>query len=236
MTLSEDYLSVLGAKTNEALLAELVRFSQRLGFENVTALAVFDHVAGDSEFIWVCNGPAGHVEMADDRSAGKRDPVMQHCRHKSVPIVWNQATYVQAGQGAKWEQQAQHGYACGIAWAMHMPAGRHFVLGVDRAQALPACSAELSRMVSALQLFAVHAQEAMSALVEASQITGPALTPRELETLRWTMEGKTAWEVGRILGIAEDTVARHANSATQKLGCANKHHAAVKALRYGLIG
>ena len=27
-----------------------------------------------------------------------------------------------------------------------------------------------------------------------------ALTPRELEALRWTMAGKTAWEVGAVLG------------------------------------
>lgn len=235
MTLSEDYLSVLGARTSEALLAELVRFSERLGFETVTALAVFDHAPSESEFIYIDNCPAGHAEMADDRSANKRDPVMQHCKNKGTPLVWNQATYVEAGQATKWEQQAQHGYACGIAWAMHMPAGRHFMVGVDRTLALPACPAELSRMVSALQLFAVHAQEAMSAIVEDARITKTALTPRELETLRWTMEGKTAWEVGRILGIAEDTVARHANSATQKLGCANKHHAVVKALRLGLI-
>ncbi|MCR5884522.1 autoinducer binding domain-containing protein [Rhizobacter sp. J219] len=178
MKLGEDYLSVLGSKTKGALLAELVRFSHQLGFEYVSAMSAFDHAGGEPEFISVDNTPEGYVDAANDLGAGKRDPVMQHCKYKSVPIVWNQATYVEAGQATKWEQQAQHGYACGIAWAMHMPAGRHFVLGVDRAQALPACSAELSRMVSTLQLFAVHAQEAMSALVEASRITGPALTRR----------------------------------------------------------
>ena len=33
----------------------------------------------------------------------------------------------------------------------------------------------------------------------------PALTARELEALRWTMEGKTAWEVGALLGVTERT-------------------------------
>jgi len=49
------------------------------------------------------------------------------------------------------------------------------------------------------------------------------------------MEGKTAWEVGRILGISEQTAARHLNNATQKLGCSNKMQAIVKALRLQLI-
>jgi DNA-binding CsgD family transcriptional regulator len=63
----------------------------------------------------------------------------------------------------------------------------------------------------------------------------PELTARELECLRWTMEGKTAWELGIILGISEQTAARHINNATQKLGCNNKVQAVVKALRRGLI-
>ena len=63
----------------------------------------------------------------------------------------------------------------------------------------------------------------------------PRLTPRELETLRWTMEGKSAREAGQILGISEQTIIRHASNAARKLNCVNKHHAVVKALRLGLI-
>jgi DNA-binding CsgD family transcriptional regulator len=61
------------------------------------------------------------------------------------------------------------------------------------------------------------------------------LTTRELEALGWTMEGKTAWEVGEILGISEQTAVRHLNNATRKLDCVNKHHAVVKAMRLGLL-
>jgi DNA-binding CsgD family transcriptional regulator len=91
--------------------------------------------------------------------------------------------------------------------------------------------------VADLQLFAVHAQDAaMRILVpEASQPERPGLTPRELESLRWTMEGKTAWEVGSILGISERTAVLHVNNAMHKLKCVNKHQAVLKALRLGLI-
>jgi DNA-binding CsgD family transcriptional regulator len=63
----------------------------------------------------------------------------------------------------------------------------------------------------------------------------PLLTPRELECLRWTMSGKTAWEVARILGISEQTAARHLSRAIRKLDCVNKHQAVLKALKLGLI-
>jgi DNA-binding CsgD family transcriptional regulator len=91
--------------------------------------------------------------------------------------------------------------------------------------------------VADLQLFAVHAQESALRLLvpAAAQPERPSLTPRELEALRWTMDGKTAWEVGAILGISERTAVLHVNNAMHKLGCVNKHQAVLKALRLGLI-
>jgi DNA-binding CsgD family transcriptional regulator len=234
--LQSGYLSVLEANTKDELLDQVVRFTHGLGFETVTAITVIDQGVGDPEFISIDNAPPAYRQIGDDKDRNKRDPVMQHCKHKSVPIVWNQATYVTAGQAEKWEEQARFGYRYGISLALHLPAGRHFLLGVDRDQPLPKSRAAVTRMVSALCLYAVYAQEAASRLLRPSgPSAGSLLTPRELETLRWTMEGKTAWEVGRILGIAEDTVARHAHSATRKLECSSKHHAVVKALRLGLI-
>jgi DNA-binding CsgD family transcriptional regulator len=235
--LQSGYLSVLEAKTKDELLAHVVRFTQELGFQTVTAMTVIDHLIGDSEFIWIDNAPAGFKEIGSDRNNGKRDPVMQHCKHKSVPVIWNQSTYVNAGEAEMWEEQARFGYRHGICLALHMPEGRHFSLGVDRDQPLPKDPAEVTRLVASLQLFAVHAQEASVRLLKPSTgaSEGPSLTPRELETLRWTMEGKTAWEVANVLGISERTAVLHANNAMHKLGCVNKHQAVLKALRLGLI-
>ena len=49
------------------------------------------------------------------------------------------------------------------------------------------------------------------------------------------MDGKTAWEVGNLLGISERTAVLHLQTAMRKLGCVNKHQAVLKALRLGLI-
>ena len=231
------FTSVLQVQSRDELLAEVVGFTRRLGFETVTAMAIVDHFRGEPEFLWVDNTPAACRELFDDKDNGRRDPVMQHCKRASVPIIWTQDTYVSAGQAAKWEEQARFGYHTGIALALHLPEGRHFMMGVDRDRPLPASSAEVTRMVADLQLFAVHAQDAaLRVLLPASpQADVPSLTPRELESLRWTMEGKTAWEVGNILGISERTAVLHVNNATHKLGCVNKHQAVLKALRLGVI-
>jgi DNA-binding CsgD family transcriptional regulator len=230
------FTSVLGARSTDELLTEVVRFTRQLEFETVSTTLVIDHFLGEPEFITLDNAPAAYRTAFTSVQNGRRDPVMQHCKKNSVPIVWDRETYVAADQADKWETQARFGYRTGIALALHMPEGRHFLVGVDRDQPLPR-SQELARIVADLQLFAVYAQEAaqrvlMPALPQADL---PSLTPREIETLRWTMEGKTAWEVGSILGITERTAVLHANNATHKLGTANKHQAVLKALRLGLI-
>jgi DNA-binding CsgD family transcriptional regulator len=231
------YMSVLQARDRGEFRDEVVRFANRLGFETVAAVVVVDHGIGPSDFITIDNTPPAYAERSVDRSLGRRDPVSQHCKRKSVPIIWDQDTYVSGGAADLWDHQASYGYCTGIAMALHMPEGRHFMLGVDRDQALPNDPAELQRVVADLQLFTVHAQEAATRLLlpAAQQPDCPALTPRELEALRWTMEGKTAWEVGAILGISERTAVLHVNNAMHKLGCVNKHQAVLKALRLGLI-
>ena len=231
------YGEVLKAQSREEFREEVVRFTQRLGFETVSALTVIDRTPGQSDFIAIDNTPSGFHEVYDNPALGRRDPVMQHCKRQTVPIIWDQQTYVSHDAGELWEQQARFGYRTGIAMALHMPEGRHFILGVDRELPLPEDPEELQRLVADLQLFAVVAQDAAMRLLvpPAQQPERPALTPRELEALRWTMEGKTAWEVGAVMGITERTANLHVNTATHKLGCVNKHQAVLKALRLGLI-
>lgn len=231
------YTAVLQARSREEFRDEVVRFTQQLGFETVSAVTMIDHGLGKSDLIAVDNTPTNYVDAYIDVASAKRDPVLQHCKRQTVPIIWNQNTYVEHGVGELWEQQAQFGYCAGIAMALHLPDGKHFLLGVDRDRPLPADPNELQRVVADLQLFAVHAQEAAMRLLVPPELQPerPALTPRELEALRWTMEGKTAWEVGAVMGISERTAVLHVNNAMHKLGCVNKHQAVLKALRLGLI-
>jgi DNA-binding CsgD family transcriptional regulator len=61
------------------------------------------------------------------------------------------------------------------------------------------------------------------------------LSERELECLRWVSLGKTAWETATIMGRSPRTVEFHLINATRKLSASNKIHAAVIAVRRGLI-
>ena len=230
------FTQILDAGSRDDFRTELVRFTRSLGFNTVSAMAVVDYGVGRAEFVSVHNAPDGYVSAINDALSMRRDPVMQHCRQHSVPIIWDQATYTSRGMGDLWEEQARFGYHTGIAMALHLPDGRHFAMGVERDQPLPSDTGELQRLVADLQLFAVHAQAAaVRVLSPAVAADRPSLTPREQQVLRWTMEGKTAWEVGTILGISERTAVLHVNNAMRKLGCNSKHQAVLKALKLGLL-
>jgi len=49
-------------------------------------------------------------------------------------------------------------------------------------------------------------------------IDGVALSPRELECLEWAAQGKSAWEIGRLLNISRRTAAFHLDNAKTKFG------------------
>ncbi len=232
------YLAVMETATPADFRAEVVRFAQTLGFTTVTATAVIDHSKTRSDFHLVHNTPLAYSESFNDAGLAQIDPVMQHCKRAAVPIIWDQETYVSQGRGELWEHQAHYGYQTGVALALHLPEGRHFFLGVDRDRPLSAKPRTMTRIVAELQLFAVHAQDAafrIFAPTVSRQVEGPSLTPRELEALSWTMEGKTAWEVGAIMNISERTAVLHLQNAMHKLDSVNKHQAVLKAIRLGLL-
>jgi DNA-binding CsgD family transcriptional regulator len=235
--LGSQFMTVASATCRDEFQSAVVRFARWLGFDFVSAMTVVDSLEGEPKFAWVDNTPEPFRATFEDFAAARRDPVMQHCKRASTPIVWTQRDYTDKGVGDLWDAQACFGYRTGLAVAHHLPGGRHIMVGVDRDQSLPANEAELARLVADLNLFVTCAGDSalrvLAADAEPNVLRPP--TARELEALRWTMEGKTAWEVGRILAISEQTAVKHLSNATRKLGCVNKHQAVLRALRMGLI-
>jgi DNA-binding CsgD family transcriptional regulator len=235
----EEYYQVSGAPDVPALEARLVHCAEELEFRYVNAVLVIDSPAprDGATFISIGNTPEPYLQASRDPAASARDPVNRRLKSLSVPFIYDQQLYTAAGAGDLWETQARYGYKTGIAVALHLPDFRHFLLGVDRDTPLPGEERHLSRVMADLQLLAVHAQHAANHLLAPEIPPGdlPRLTPREVEILRWTMEGKTAWSVGAILGVSEGTVNFHLRNVFRKLGASSKHQAVLKALKLRLI-
>lgn len=234
----QDYEDIRESKDSGALERALVSFAQKMDFEIVTAAVAVERPGASTLFKAIGNVPSGFVETSRSANRVDNDPVHKLLKRASIPFGYDQALYVNAGAGDLWEEQAAWGFKTGIAIAQHLPDGRHFLLGVDRSEPLPKDESQLMRMFADLQLASVYAQEASNRLLIGDPTPSQPLenlTPREVEVLKWTREGKSAWTVGQILKISEQTVNNHLRNACQKLEVTSKHVAVLKAIALQLL-
>lgn len=61
------------------------------------------------------------------------------------------------------------------------------------------------------------------------------LSPREAAVLVWMKQGKTNWEISRILGISERTIRFHVESIFSKLDVSSRTQAVAYAMEHGLV-
>ncbi len=61
------------------------------------------------------------------------------------------------------------------------------------------------------------------------------LSPRELMVLEWMKQGKTNWEISRIIGVSERTVRFHVESIFMKLDVGSRTQAVALAIEQGLF-
>ncbi|MEJ6002588.1 helix-turn-helix transcriptional regulator [Paucibacter soli] len=229
--------SILEVSSIQDMKKVLIRFANSLDCDIMAASAITDLPHDGIELITVDNTPTSYLEIYNDVESKQFDPICRHCKTQNTPIVWDQSTYANIGLGELWEIQAQYGYKSGMTIALHLGGGRHFMFGIDRDEKLLERREVLTSHVAKLQLFSVFAQEsAWRLLTNRPTIQEEVhLTPREIDCLRWTMAGKTAWEVGVILGISERAVVAYIGNANIKLNCTSKYQSVLKAIQLGLI-
>jgi DNA-binding CsgD family transcriptional regulator len=230
-----ELIDVCQATDVATLRRRLVAFAEDLGFGLANAVVLVEGQGQPMAAHYVGNMPASFAATSMDPALSRRDPVMRRLRDTCTPFSYDQSFYVEAGAGELWELMAPHGFRTGLSVAFHLPFKRHFVLGVDREQALPRDDEQRLRLMADLHLFAAYCQEAAVRLFDPEQSRPAVLSAKELEILKWTMEGKSKWEIGMILGLSENTIKYYAKRVQAKLAAPNLHAAVVKALRGGLL-
>lgn len=231
-------LDVLHAASVKDFTRQIVSFAQSIGFETVGAMVVTKHSPTLTEFQTVTNAPEAFLNEFHDQEHARLDPVTKHCANSSSPIVWDRRTYAGADTEVLWELQEPFGYRSGIAVAMHLGRGRHFMFGAnwsrDRCQGVPNFKAIAEDLLS----FSEHAQAAAFELCQPVKLdpdNACSLACRELETLRWSMDGLTSWEVAERMSISERHATLLTRRAMEKLGCSSKYEAILRSIRLGFI-
>lgn len=168
------------------------------------------------------------------------DPVCDLAVRSNRPFYWGHDRFLRAfrkPQRRVMDEARAFGIVSGLAIPVHGADGTVgvFTVSADHAKRIrDAVAHEHARLLAAA--YDTH-DFALGAAAVASKRDVPEfrLSLRERECLLWTAEGKTAEDVAVVLGLSVFTVNRHVFNAARKLGCVNKHHAAIRALKAGLI-
>ena len=181
--------------------------------------------------------PPAWIERYLEKGYASIDPVVAHCRRHAAPLLWT--PYGVAGERKNsskrfFHDAADHGLPVGISSPVHGLGCEWGLLSVAGAEQKTSPITRLHQ-VACIQLLAAFAHEAGHRFVVAPGNPTVRLTARELEVLKWTAEGKTGWEVGRLLNISERTAIFHLANAARKLGAYGRSQAVARAIALHLI-
>ena len=231
----EDNLNaLLSINSEQVLFDQITAAAKLLGFE-YCAYGIRMPVPVTRPKIAMFNNYAVQWQRCyNERSYLLVDPTVRHALKSTLPIIWSNRLFEPALD--MWEEARCHGLRFGWAQSSRDASGAVGLLSLARSTE-QLTSLELVARQTQMSWLAQYAHAGMVRLLAAklapeSQVT---LTEREKEVLRWTAEGKTAYEISQILSVAERTVNFHINNVITKLGTSNKTQAAVKAAALGML-
>jgi DNA-binding CsgD family transcriptional regulator len=221
--------------TVQKLRELLTAFSAQFRLDNFFFLAVCPPALGQFETTIVSNLPTEWCSLYKQQQLVELDPTARHCRLRITPSLWwresEPAGSVQAKENAIFIQQARReGLCSGVSFPIHGARGVWGMLNLSSRDGLPQSRERLEWCMPYGQIVGGYLLEA------AIRISAPhdthlyrQLTKREEECLTWCSEGKTSWEIAKILGISERTVFFHVQNASRKLNASTRTQAVRRA-------
>jgi LuxR family quorum-sensing system transcriptional regulator CciR len=227
------------ATTPGELFDLLVRAATDLGFERLAYGALTSHEASDFPGrrgpAVILNYPGDWQEHYFERGYHLIDPVVIRTPALERPYLWSDMVRKldrDARERLIFDEAREAGLRSGISVPLHGPWGRVGVLSF----ASQFDDADPSPKVNHLNVLASQFHIAFGELNDSLRAaTAIKLSTREADCLRWTAEGKSAWDVGMILGISENTANFHVKNAMKKLNTSSRTVAVLKAIRLNLL-
>ncbi|MCK1734316.1 LuxR family transcriptional regulator [Bradyrhizobium sp. 138] len=181
--------------------------------------------------------PPEWCERYFKRKYHKIDPVVRRTPTLSRPFLWDQLAeqyQLQPDERRVLDEAREAGLKHGMSVPLFGPLGRLSVVSF----ASRFDDADPQHSKGHLNALAWHFHTACVEITRPAEDNcnmRVALSQRELDCLRWVAEGKSSWEIGRILQISENTVNFHLKNAMRKLGATSRIQAAIVAIRLNLI-
>lgn len=236
--LTQHYLGLFEtAPSPDDLAQALGEASRALGFRH---FALTHHVnpAGGASSVRLHDYPERWAEFYDGQDLAAADPVHRASAVTSVGFRWSrlpQMIALSPGDRRMLALGRAEGIADGFTVPAHIPGDANgSVSFVGR----PHEDAD-DRTLLCAQLLGGFAFEAARRLrspgYPPAPEGGPVLTGRQRDCALWVARGKSDWEIGRIMGRSEETVARHVRQACERYGVSKRTSLVIRALFDGTL-
>lgn len=187
------------------------------------------------------NYPKAWVERYVESRYDKIDPLVSQSSKKLLPFTWSDLL-----KGIELDIRQRHFFGeasdfniCeGIGFPIPSLEGKMVTLTLVpdfSAKDLPIyCASHLDKLHALALLYHSLATEFINAAAKPKKIANP-ISPREVECLQWLANGKSDWDISKILNISQHTVAKHLDNAKAKLGVYSRTQAVVHGIMSGII-
>jgi LuxR family transcriptional regulator, quorum-sensing system regulator BjaR1 len=159
----------------------------------------------------------------------KHDPMAKKTRETTQPFFWNDVRVERPAAKKVMNEAAECGLRDGLSVPIFGSAGEQscVTMGGMHLEIPP-------RGRQALHLMSIYTHDRARALrcnpTGFDERNNALLTPREREVLKWVAMGKTDWEIGEILNIAETTSTAHMQNICRKLDARTRAQAVAAAM------
>lgn len=203
---------------------------ERLGYHSAGYLRVFGegqfHGAG---YLFGQTTP-GWAERYQSQHYSLDDPIVMAACHMSAAFTLNEVAAPSRNGASILADSRKHGLVDGLCSPIR--AGYDEVglvlLGADHLLEL----ADYQRFL--LQgMCEAYARAGLALLPMRAE--PPSLTQREVECLRWVAAGRSAPQIGMILGLSPNTVHAHVEAAKSKLGANSRAQLVLRAVMAGIL-
>jgi LuxR family transcriptional activator of conjugal transfer of Ti plasmids len=210
---------LLSASNSDALRDAMSQAAAALDLSCFAYLSMPDNSGGRAGLI--SNYPLAWTTHYLQKHYERFDPVIIQALGHPEPFQWGLEVGSLAPSKSQelFEEAARFGIRYGFTIPIHNDSGPVAAVTFAADERRPQFERTIREHARVLQLMAMYFHAHAERRIGSNRsIAGTALSPREAECLQWAAQGKSAWEIGTILGISRHTVATYLENAKAKLG------------------
>jgi DNA-binding CsgD family transcriptional regulator len=221
-------------KSEDELNRALHSFSSFMGFSQHRLAVIIPNSLSRPTVAIFSNCNEKWVDIYNKENLLYRDPVIYIAMRESKPIFWKElSSFNNFKDKLDYEfmdRASDFGLKNGISFPLRGGKGEFGILSFITNDV---ASHELINTCPFLRLAGDYIFNAAVGIIEKEEDN--ELSSREIECLFWASEGKTATEIGLILGISPRTVTYYIQGAILKTSSVNRYQAIAKVAACGLL-